>query len=240
MLRVALFVEGHTELCLVREMLLKHHQYSNVSISCTELHSSESHEVPYCYNSGGSFEFDYRIICTNGDAVITRVAERSQYLEHGNFDLVIGIRDIYSQEYDDLAYGRIEETLIREMVYRQRKSFDKLVVCSAEKHLCFARMEVEAWILSMPGLLTRVTGAVNDSEHLELYKPNDHRVNVEKEVYRPAVLLNTVYSRFGKTYDKSREESNRIAHLLDITDVTFLLETKSALHFNELWAALRL
>ncbi|MBX2979593.1 MAG: hypothetical protein KF905_09885 [Flavobacteriales bacterium] len=239
MLRVALFVEGHTELCLIREMLLKHHNYSNVNICCLELHSSNLLDVPYKFDSGGVYEFDYQIICTNGDAVISRAAERSRFLDQGGFDLVVGLRDIYSQEYDEISAGLIDEKLIAEMITRQRDLFDSRVVCNSDKHLCFSRMEIEAWYLSMPTLLMRLTGAKDDREHTDLYV-DGLRKNFEREVYRPALLLNAVCNRFGKSYTKSRDESNRIANLLEYTDLTTLRDNNEVTHFNDLWDRLRL
>lgn len=60
MKKIAIFVEGKTELIFVRDYLFKVFGYEKISLICFKLQGGKQNEIPYSYSSPSSelyFEF---------------------------------------------------------------------------------------------------------------------------------------------------------------------------------------
>jgi len=101
MKKIAIFVEGQTELITVREFLLREFDYT-VKIECRTLFKpGKFNKAPYDYNSSDA-EFHFQIVNVGNDtAVLQRILEREKHMWNSGYEKIIGLRDMYSQIYGE-------------------------------------------------------------------------------------------------------------------------------------------
>ena len=149
MRKIAIFVEGNTELIFVREYLRKRFEYEDLEIECRKRQFSRFDEVPFQIpNSKAKFHF--RIIDSGSDVkVLDDILEDEQLLRNLGYQKIIGLRDMYSENYikivkqSKLIKADINQKFIdgsQARINREAKKSDSI-------SFCFAIMEVEAWLL---------------------------------------------------------------------------------------------
>lgn len=154
MRKIAIFVEGQSELIFVRNLLYHLLDSTKFSFECFKLHANSQQEVPYEYNNPHA-EVHFQIISVgNDERVLDAIKERKDRLLNKGFTKIIGLRDMYSKAYrneskninDKVTQQFIEAvtTAIAEMDNADKISFH------------FAIMELEAWWLSMYNLFTKI------------------------------------------------------------------------------------
>ena len=100
--RLAAFVEGQTELVFVREFLKQWYGYdaSVIGFACYSLQNNEFRDAEYQYG---------------------RILSRLAYLVSQGYQLVIGLRDMYSKQYVQDAGGHvIDEKVNRNPPYERK------------------------------------------------------------------------------------------------------------------------
>ena len=94
--KIAIFVEGQTELIFTREYLNLLYCY-NVSINCLKLQAGNTTPVPYSYNPPNA-EYEFYIYMVQNDVkVLSAMKEKESILYKQGFSKVIGLRDMYSR-----------------------------------------------------------------------------------------------------------------------------------------------
>lgn len=182
--KLTVFVEGLAEQIFVRQLVYAWFGYDQnlVGFECLTLHKGQYADAPYDIGDVHTSQNFYRIINTGNDnKVVQQVAEQSDNLTSKGFG-VLGLRDMYSQDYLEKAkkrkslevYSDLNEKFINSVNSYLDATFTGSV--RANTHVCFAIMEVEAWILAMKGC-TQV-----DVEH----------------IFHPAESLKKVFTGYDK------------------------------------------
>ena len=181
-MKIAVYVEGQTELIFVREFLLKWYGYDTavLGLDCYELRSSESHPTEYSYGDTNSERF-YTIVNTGGDVMaLSKALENAPEHRNRGYDRVIVLRDMYSKPYKEYQPGKIIDPDLNNLfiIGAQRainsKAFGGYVHCH------FAIMEVEAWLLGMGWYLEKVDSTLTQEylmEELAFNLENDPELN---------------------------------------------------------------
>jgi len=107
MVKTAVFVEGQTELIFVREFLLRYFDYQDIRLECFSLitEGNMSH-APYDFPFQDA-KFYFQIINVGNDrAVLSNLLKREKHIWESGFQRIIGLRDMYSEEYRKLANSR--------------------------------------------------------------------------------------------------------------------------------------
>ncbi len=99
MKKVAVFTEGRGELIFVRNLLPKVFGCEDLSFECFELHSGEFQGVPYRDIRPNSTIHFLIVNVANDGKVITAIKEREAALLKRGYDVIIGLRDVYSEAY---------------------------------------------------------------------------------------------------------------------------------------------
>ena len=94
--RLAVFVEGQTELVFVREFLKQWYGYdtSVIGFACYNLQNNEFCDAAYQYGSEESENYFMLVNVGNDNSVLSKILSRLTYLVNQGYQLVIGLRDI--------------------------------------------------------------------------------------------------------------------------------------------------
>lgn len=207
--KTAVFVEGQTELVFVRELLTKWFDYQaeRLGFDCYALHNNEYRDVAYSFGNTDS-EYYYMLVSVGNDSsVLSKIYARIRQLKSLNYQLVIGLRDMYSSQYIKDAKVRKIVPQINRMHIDYANQFIKESGDGDYIRLHFAIMEVEAWLLGMSQYLLAVSDKLTHS-FIQAEIGLDLNKDPETSIFHPANSLDNIYRLIGKNYDK---------HLSDIT-----------------------
>lgn len=203
MRRVAIFVEGQSELIFVREFLLKWFDYQ-VDLECRNLFTSEKFDrADYDFSNPGA-DVHYQIINVGMDGnVLSRILSREQYLYNAGYEKIIGLRDMYSGEYKKIVQDRMVDLQVNDR-FRQGTlaSISQKAKQPGQISFCFAIMELEAWWIGIPSLW----GSIDP----ELKQQNESCFSFPESVFHPAVFIDQLFQSNSNTYKKKKAEVESI------------------------------
>jgi len=201
MIRIALFTEGQSELIFSRILLQLVFDPSCLSYQCIKLIGNKSQEVPYpC--SPPNPKCHFQIVNVQGDGrLISYLSERIDTLVE-KFDLIIGLRDIFSDEYEILS-NVISPDAINNLINNQKLLVLKKTDKPHRVKLHYAIMEFEAWILSMPRLFSGIHNELT-VEYIDEHLGFDlNTISPQSEFCHPANQLTNILELVNINYKKS-------------------------------------
>jgi len=237
MRRFAIFVEGQTELITVRELLLRKFNYV-VSIECITLFKKGNlRKVPYDFSNPDA-QFLFQIINVEGDkAVLSRILEREKRMWTAGYERIIGLRDMYSEDYREES-SQIDNEITQKFIddhnerIKNRSQYPEKIV------MCFAIMEIEAWFLGMYQIFEKLDLRLT-VEYIKTQTGIDLKnVNPETAFFHPVEQMEAIYNIAGLNYDKSKEVIETIANYLKQEDYTDLLNSCKCHSFRKFYQAL--
>ena len=212
--KIAIFVEGDTELVFVRHFLYTWYNYdaNMLGFECYKLQSNNKHTVPYPVGNRNSENFYEIIVVGNDNSVLSKMLSRAEELGNAGFSSIIGLRDMFCDKYHQASsHGRVVSTSLNaKFINMAQKEISQSQLSNKQDiHLHFAIMEVEAWLLGMnrlPMVIDSSLTAVSIKESLDI----DLSQDPEMTIYHPAVVLNNIYNLSGKTYGKHTDDTEKI------------------------------
>ena len=222
MRKVAIFTEGQGELIFVRHLLSHVIGYDALSFECLQLRAGNLHHFPYRYSSPNA-TVHYLILDVGNDVkVMSAILERQEGLIRKGYDVIIGLRDMYSQEYRTRS-RIIDASVTNSFISKHYETIQEM--SNPDKiSICFAIMELESWLLSMYRLLERFNPTLN-CEHIERELGFDlSKINPETEFFHPAKDLEKILSLAGETYKKSKDQMESILSNMIREDIDDALE----------------
>lgn len=233
MRKIALFVEGQTELVVVREYLLRWFNYSDISIECRTLFTDgKFHTAPYDFPTPTPQYFFQIINVGNDNAVLSRILKREEYMWNEGYEKIIGLRDMYSKDYREVTHT-IDDNVNQRFINVHKETITKRAKKPENIAICFAIMETEAWFLGLSHIFekmdTRLTHRFiqgNTAHDLENHDP-------EATVFHPATVLNDIYNLIGQKYKKHEGDIEAILNLTERTDFENLLNKDKCQSFNQ-------
>lgn len=232
-MRIAVYVEGQTELIFIREFLRKWYDYdiSKIGFKCYQLLSERTDETEFSFGNQNSDRF-YIIVNAGGDnKALSKALDNANRHRNVGFDRVIVLRDMYSDQYTKSQYGQTIDPILNNYFINiaQKKIDDNNLNGYVSCH--FAIMEIEAWILGMGWYLEKIDNALTQEyllKELELDLDSDP----ETSEYHPAKRLTGIYNNIGRVYDKHKHDVNSIMSHLEKIDFELLLALDKCASFN--------
>jgi hypothetical protein len=205
-MKVAIFVEGYSEAIFVREYLLRKYDYL-INIECyTLLNDNDLKQAPFNYVCNDCNLFASIINIGNDKAVLYRIKQREKRMFESGFDKIIGLRDMYSQEYrNDTA---IIDINVNNLFIESHNNEISKMSAPAKIHFCFAIMELESWFLGMPHLLLNIHNNLTIENIEEKLGYNLEDIDPENTFFHPAKNLNEIYKLGNLSYTKRQDEVN--------------------------------
>ena len=219
-----MFVEGQTELVFVREFLSKWFGYDSnlIGFDCYYLFKNEFRDVAYTFGSVESENYYMLVNVGNDYSVLSKIRDRMHHLENLGYQLVIGLRDMYSAQYIKDAHGRRIDDAVTQLHVEAAK--EQIAEMDMEEKVAFhfAIMEVEAWLLGMPRFLQAVDERLTPESVFQSTGIN-LADNPETTFFHPAAELAKIYEIAGKKYDKHETDIASIMAPLQVEDFLSLM-----------------
>lgn len=218
--KIAVFVEGQTELIFVREFLLRWFQYDDfrLGFECNNLLEDELRYSPYGFGSEDSENYYLIVNVGNDSSVLSKIGSRLNQMVKQNYLFVIGLRDMYCKSYVKESQRQIDENLNQKYIQATQEVINDM----ANGHLIrfhFAIMEIEAWLLGMKDLFLSLDDKLT-VEYIKNQLGIDLSKDPEATLFHPAKDLGLIYSEVGKTYDK--HETDICSIMSKLTPENFL------------------
>ncbi|MFN0203009.1 MAG: hypothetical protein ACKVTZ_15905 [Bacteroidia bacterium] len=158
MKKVIIFVEGKTEQIFVRHYLLTWFGWE-VDLRCQKIQNNNLTAAAFD-NPRLDSEIHYRIIDVGGDKkVFTEMKKRAKFYWKEGYSKLIGLRDLYSKQYEYiLSKGKkrpaIDKYINERIIQKNEEEVQRFLTqenkLTDQMQMCFAVMETEAWLLSIP------------------------------------------------------------------------------------------
>lgn len=230
MKKIAIFLEGHTETIFVKQMLLLGHDWA-VDIECNQLLSGGDWGSANFDHKFPNAEFHYRLICVGNDSIVLRsILQRESYLYEAGYTVIIGLRDMYCQQYDDDC-KEINRELIRKFIDTTKQSINSTAANPACISFCYSIMEIESWMIGL-NVFHKIHNKLTEGKINAILKIDINSRDPEIKLYRPSTQLAHIYGSVGLTYDKSQPVVMSFCSLLDKEDLERLLTKGCCKSFN--------
>lgn len=239
MRKVAIFAEGQTELIFARDFLLRLIDPSKLSLECWELLAHKLSRVPYLYSCPNP-EMHFMIINVHGDeGVLSSIWEREKSLiEKSGYEMIIGLRDMYSEAYKKLSRGVINDDISNQFIQSHNSTIQKMTYQDRIK-LYFAIMEIEAWFLAMYNIFQRIDSALT-VEYIEEKLGFDlRRIDPQEEFFKPSNQVRDVLLLSGRQYDKKESDIENITSKMILADFDNAVENNRCECFDTFYQELR-
>ncbi len=239
MRKVAIFTEGQTELIFVREFLFRLIDPSKLSIECWELLAHNLSYVPFPYSSP-SPEVHFFIVDAHGDkGVLSAIREREKDLiQKGGYEKIIGLRDMYSEEYKKLSPGAINDSITRKLIQSYNLTIQDMTYSTKIK-LYLAIMEIEAWFLAMYNIFERIdtkltVGKIKQNLDIDLMT-----VDPQRAFFKPAEQIDDIFQLCERRYDKKKGDAENICSKMVPADFDNATENNRCECFDAFYQEIR-
>lgn len=214
-MKIAIFVEGQSELILTKEFLLTMHEYCDVRIECHALLCDVTKDVDYSFGASDASHHYMIINVGNDNSVLSNIKSRINGLYKKGFDKVVGLRDMYSETYLKKNNNRrtINPELIKLFMESSQEEINGMAYAERIK-FCWAIMEVEAWFLGMKHLFESVNPVLT-SDYIKSQLGYDLEKSDPETTYcHPAKVVGEIMGLVGKQYRKRESEVKSLVSYL--------------------------
>ena len=210
MKKIAVFVEGQTELIFVRKLLMDIIDPQKLSIACYSLVSGEGFkEVPFPIKCPTA-ELYFQIMDIGGDnKILGVIKDREENLVKADFEKILALRDMYSDEYDQMAQT-VDDDVINNMVTKKQEIIKTIMSYPNRIKLFFAIMETEAWFLGFYKLFERMDSKLTKNYIKQKTKIAIDVIDSEREFFKPSNKVRKILHLVNKEYDKSYDIVNKV------------------------------
>lgn len=227
--KTAIFVEGQTELIFVRDLLMKAYDYQNLYINCFELGSDGSFKDKNSPFGHKSADFYFQIVLVGNDnSVLSAMLRREKWLEQQGFGRIIGLRDMYSADYLKQAGHRMIKNELNEKFIRGHNERIK----SQKMFLCFAIMEIEAWILGIESIFEKMFSELTISYISNKLGYDLSIIDPEHTFFKPSGDVEKIFDLVNYAYNKNIENIYSILGHLSKEDFAQLYNAEKCPSFT--------
>ena len=204
--KLAIFVEGQTESIFIERLLSEIVGKHRLVIAVMDAVNLRTYNVNAL--DSGKTEFAVLIVdCRGDDTVKSRILENRSSLLKANYELILGIRDLYP-----IARADINKVIMHLRTGVPTKDL--------KIEICLSVMEIESWFLFDEHHYEKIDAALT----CDVVAANfafDPRVDDPEEIDEPAALLKRIYQHVGLTYNKSKTKVARTVDVLDYENLYF-------------------
>ena len=209
MRKLAVFVEGYTEMLFVERLILEIAGAHNVIIEQREIRGGSKVKrtmsvVKAAKPATGQKYYVLIVVCGGDHQVKTRIREEHENLTRNDYTKIIGMRDVRP----DFTYEQVPQLEVG------LRKYIKTSLVPVE--FILAVMEVEAWFLAEFNHFLKIDPAITVSA-IKAKLGFDPELDDLALRTNPTVDLNAAYMIAGKRYEKSQ-----VATTVDVLDYPYL------------------
>lgn len=235
MVKTAIFVEGQTELIFVRELLLRYFEYQDVCIQCFSLVSGGNLEgARYDFLSDEARLYFQIINVGNDRSVLTNLLKREKSIWNQGFHRIIGLRDMYSEEYRRAANGKtITQIVSEQFIAGHQKEIQNNAEQPENIFFRFAIMETEAWLLGLQRSLEKMDARLTNAFIQQSLGFDLDSIDPETNFFHPANVIEQVFELVGRAYRKKEGDIEAVVSGLAKADYQNLLNSHKCASFRQ-------
>jgi len=234
MKKIAIFVEGQSELIFVREYLLKQSEYQGIDLECRNLFKDGNIQSAEYDFLNSEAEIHFQIINVGSDAnVLQRILKREQLLWNAGYERIIGLRDMYSNDYTS-AMGQpreIKPDLNRKFIEGTSKTLEQRAVKPQNIKFHFAIMELETWLLGIVNLWERK--GISNQSIKEKIGSDLSEIDPETAFLHPAETIKDILKIINEPYRKQASEVESLVSYIEKQDFEDLKNSQKCNSFKE-------
>jgi hypothetical protein len=216
MRKIALFVEGQTEMLFLDRLIQELAKESGLAVEHAEATGgairARQIKVLKRFTLQPHHRYYVLIVNCSGDSKVkSDILERYHSLKRAGYSAIYGLRDVYGQfRYEDVPRLR-------------RELYAGLPRGEIEVELFLAIMEIEAWLLAEHTHFQRISRELTLARIVEKVRFDPARDDLEQR-WHPAEDLDRIYQLAGVRYTKQR---HNLEHTLDLLDFAFFISNVS-------------
>jgi hypothetical protein len=215
--KVAIFTEGQSELIFVRYLIQRLFEVGKVNFQCIKLISGNTRNVPYSRTYPNADLFILIVNVENDSRVLSAIKEREVALFKQGYEAILGLRDMYCEEYCEFA-DNIDERVNKRMIEYHQSTINRMRN-SERIFLFFEIMEFESWLLSMYNLFRKIDERLSVEYIQEVVGYNLREIRPEEYFFHPANDIAHILNLIGFHYDKSEGQMEGIISRIDDNDI---------------------
>jgi hypothetical protein len=208
MKKIAVFVEGHTELAIVERLFTEvAGPIKQLAIQREELRGGQHIKLTARGCPGEDADFFVLLVnCQSDGKVKPAILERFESLKNQGYSEVIGLRDMHP----DFTLSQCSTAL--------RKINENLGDAELKAEILFAIHEIESWFLVEHSHLLRLDPSLT-VQKIEAELGVNLETEIIEKIRSPATLLDKIYQLIGKRYKKRSTDSQRVAAFLNYDEL---------------------
>ncbi len=219
MKNVIIICEGQSEQIFIRNLIERKLDLSKVSFGCLKLQGQKEEQVPYEHTIDNSSLKIIILNAQNDERVLSVIKDKYQHFS-SKYNLIIGLRDMYSESYPGSEADSRINLKIRKNIKRQIRTFD----LNRKVRFFFMIMEFESWLLSLENTLTEfVFGKTGEI-------PSIH--SEPEKLFRPSHVLKSILGKYELTYRKHYSETQSILSCFQDEDLQSVIKGKKSPSFQ--------
>jgi hypothetical protein len=224
MKRTAIFVEGECEKIFVYNLLLKVFDPSKIQITSLQIRSGNNFENDSHQYGNRNAEFDFLLVDAGSDVgVVSSICGRAKkMINELGYSSVIGLRDLYCNEYDKLSPGIINHLISEKIINSAKKTINTLGLSSAVC-LFFSVMELEAWYFGFPQALERIGYHILDINRV--LRVDISSIDVEASFYKPKTIIKKIHNAVKNNSFDEVKFAHRISSAITIDEITSIINS---------------
>lgn len=218
MRKVVIFTEGQSEQIFIRHLLLQTMDCSKISFRCLRLYAGREIQAKYDYLNPNA-EINFLIVNVGQDEkVLSIIKEREANLIRKGFDRIIGLRDMYSEEYSKRSPNKINDIVTSSFIKGWNSTIQKMSDPSKIR-MHFAIMELEAWFLGIYDIFMRINSILS-AEYIENELGfNLADIDPQTEFFKPSEEVNRIFQLVGLQYKKKEHDVESICSNINNDDL---------------------
>ena len=219
MKNIIVVCEGQSEQIFLRNLIEKNLNLSLVSFGCLKLQGQKEEQAPYQYRLDNALLNIIILNAQNDDRVLSVIKDRYNYFII-KYDIIIGLRDMYSDSYPDKRVNEKENLKIKRNIKKEINSFDFY----GKVRFFFMIMEFESWLMS---LRKTVKEYIIDKSGLDPTIPEEL-----ENLFRPSNTLKSIFGKNKLKYDKHYDDTQSIFSFFNQDDITLVLKSRDPKSFH--------
>jgi len=218
MRNVAIFTEGQSEQIFIRHLLLQVMDCSKISFRCLRLYAGKGIPAKYDYFNPNA-EINFLIVNVGQDEkVLSVLKEREANLIRKGFERIIGLRDMYSEEYLKRSLSEINNSVTMSFIDGWNSTIQKMSDPSKIR-MHIAIMELETWFLAISHIFERINSILSVEYIESKLGINLANIDPQTEFFKPTEVVNRIFQLVGLQYKKKEHDVESICSKINNDDL---------------------
>jgi hypothetical protein len=229
MKKIAIFVEGQTELIFVQELVRQIIGVANVVIRTQSLSGKDgARKISFVYspveNEAADFFF---LICNSRQdmQVKSDILRQLPSLQSQSYSMIIGIRDAYHDGHPEYDIEKLKKSIAI-----------GIPITGMPINIILAIQEVEAWFIAEENHYSKISPLLT-IEKINQITNLDVTTDSTEILDHPFDVLTKIYDSVGTSYSKKKYEVENIVYNLDYENLYLNVRNRNT-SFNELVSCL--